>query len=87
MLCGNIPPSILCKFTQKNWIKLLSLPLLEFYIREIFVILQSFDIVSENDFPLYKCLFKVTYYHAICIYPTLIFSNFFINYIFALHIN
>jgi len=42
-------------YTQKIWIKLCSSPLLEFYIRGIFVILQTFDIILENDFPLYKC--------------------------------
>jgi len=56
LLCSvAIASLILCKFAQKIWIKLLSSPLLEFYVREIFVILQSFDIVSENDFLLYKC--------------------------------
>ncbi len=48
--------SILYNYAQKIWFKLISSPLLEFYIRTIFVILQSFDIVFENDFPLYKCL-------------------------------
>jgi len=36
--------------------KLISSLLLEFYIRTIFVVFKSFDIVFENDFPLYKCL-------------------------------
>ena len=49
-------PLTLYNYAQKIWIKLISSPLLEFYIRSIFVILQSFDIVFENDFPLYKCL-------------------------------
>jgi hypothetical protein len=43
-------------YAQKVWIGLISSPLLEFYIRTIFVILQSFDIVFENDFFIYKCL-------------------------------
>ena len=43
-------------YAQKIWIKLKFSALLEFYIRTIFVILQSFDIIFENDFPLYKCL-------------------------------
>jgi len=51
-----LPLSLLYNYAQKIWIKLISSPLLEFYIRTIFVILQSFDIVFENDFPLYKCL-------------------------------
>ena len=48
--------STLYNYAQKIWIKLISSSLLEFYIRTIFVILQSFDIIFENDFPLYKCL-------------------------------
>ena len=51
-----LPLSILYNYAQNIWMKLISSPLLEFYIRTIFVILKSFDIVSENDFPLYKCL-------------------------------
>ena len=48
--------STLYNYAQKNWIKLISSSLLKFYIRTIFVILQCFDIIFENDFPLYKCL-------------------------------
>ena len=51
-----LPLSILYNYTQKIWIKLISSPLLEFYIKIIFVTLQSFDIVFEKDFSLYKCL-------------------------------
>jgi len=43
--------STLYNYAQKIWIKLISSSLLEFYIRTMFVILQSFDIISENDFP------------------------------------
>jgi len=50
-----LPLSTLYNYAQKFWIKLISSSLLEFYIRAIFVILQSFDIVIKNDFPLYKC--------------------------------
>ncbi len=42
-------------FTQRIWIKIFSSPLLEFYIRGVFAILQSFDIILINDFPFYKC--------------------------------
>jgi hypothetical protein len=52
-----LPLSILYNYAQKIWIKLISSPLLEFYIRTIFVILQSFDIVIENDF-LYINVYK-----------------------------
>ena len=56
-LCSMpLPLSTLYNYAQKIWIKLISSPLFEFYIRAIFVILQSFDIVFENDFPLYNCL-------------------------------
>ena len=56
LLCSMpLPISTLYNYVQKIWIKLISSPLLEFYIRTIFVILQSFDIVFENDFPLYNC--------------------------------
>ncbi len=51
-----LPLSILYNYAQKIWIKLISLPLLEFYIKIIFVTFQSFDIVFEKDFSLYKCL-------------------------------
>ena len=37
-------------FTQRIWIKIFSSPLLEFYIRGVFAILQSFDIILINDF-------------------------------------
>ncbi len=93
-------------FTQRFWIKIFSSPLLEFYIRGIFAILQSFDIISINDFPLYKCqkinlalrrhfyrrhdykvlADKIKNSYAVYIYPTPIFMNFFINYVFALQI-
>jgi hypothetical protein len=57
ILCSMpLPLSTLYNYAQKIWIKLISSPLLEFYIRTIFVILQSFDIVFENDFPSYNCL-------------------------------
>jgi hypothetical protein len=48
--------STLYNYAQKIWIKLISSSLLKFYIRTMFVILQSFDIMFENDFPLCKCL-------------------------------
>ena len=51
-----LPLSMLYNYAQKIWIKLISSPLLKFYIRTIFIILQSFDLVFENDFPLYNCL-------------------------------
>ena len=50
------PLSKLYNYAQKIWFKLISSPLLEFYIRSIIFILQSFDIVFENDFPSYICL-------------------------------
>ena len=56
LLCPTpLPLSILYNYAQNIWIKLISSPLLELYIRTILVILQSFDIVVENDLPLYKC--------------------------------
>ncbi len=51
-----LPLSILYNYAQKIWIKLISSPLLEFYIKIIFVTFQSFDIVFEKDFSLFKCL-------------------------------
>ena len=98
--------SILYNYAKKFWFKLISSSLLEFYIRIIFVILQSFDIVFENDFPLYKCLQinltlrrhfyrrhdykiladKLIFCSVICIHPTPMFINFFINYVFALQV-
>ena len=51
-----LPLSILYNYAQKIWFKLISSLLLEFYTRIIFVILQSFDIVFEKEFPLCKCL-------------------------------
>jgi len=46
-----LPLSILYNYAQKIWFKLISSPLLKFYIKIIFVILQSFDVVFEKEFP------------------------------------